>query len=187
MRTKAPNQFTTIREEMRAGDAERYRGKPQTRRAILCSRPPPNELIESDEFEWITPLNLPGLIVSPRNVKHVETQQASPMRRSLDDVLETEDGDATSCCQLPGALGIDTDIQALDMSAAHTLDDADGADEYAEIAAMQLPGRLIEQRAAIEDFAEHAKVRGLCATCVHRDVCDFPRPGSGVWRCEEYA
>ena len=33
--------------------------------------------------------------------------------------------------------------------------------------------------------AEEAK--GLCANCIHRNVCKLPRPSSGVWHCEEYA
>ena len=27
---------------------------------------------------------------------------------------------------------------------------------------------------------------GLCSNCEHVDSCTFPRPGGGVWQCEEY-
>jgi len=30
------------------------------------------------------------------------------------------------------------------------------------------------------------KFLGLCANCLHRDTCGFPKPESGVWHCEEY-
>lgn len=27
---------------------------------------------------------------------------------------------------------------------------------------------------------------GLCCNCEKRETCTFPKPESGVWRCEEY-
>ena len=30
------------------------------------------------------------------------------------------------------------------------------------------------------------KFQGLCASCADRDVCIYPKPDGGVWRCEEY-
>ncbi len=27
---------------------------------------------------------------------------------------------------------------------------------------------------------------GLCSNCEKRETCTFPKPESGVWRCEEY-
>jgi hypothetical protein len=32
-----------------------------------------------------------------------------------------------------------------------------------------------------------AGLRGLCADCALRETCTYPKPESGVWRCEEYA
>jgi len=29
-------------------------------------------------------------------------------------------------------------------------------------------------------------LRGLCRTCEKRETCEYPKPESGVWRCEEY-
>lgn len=31
-----------------------------------------------------------------------------------------------------------------------------------------------------------AKFKGLCSSCADRDVCIYPKPAGGVWRCEEY-
>jgi hypothetical protein len=28
---------------------------------------------------------------------------------------------------------------------------------------------------------------GLCANCENREICIYPKPEGGVWRCEEYA
>ncbi|MFH1023828.1 MAG: hypothetical protein V1809_10640 [Planctomycetota bacterium] len=28
---------------------------------------------------------------------------------------------------------------------------------------------------------------GLCATCLRRTTCTFPRPEGGIWRCEDFA
>jgi hypothetical protein len=30
------------------------------------------------------------------------------------------------------------------------------------------------------------KFQGLCSSCEDRDVCIYPKPDGGVWRCEEY-
>ncbi|HEX6852429.1 MAG TPA: hypothetical protein VF139_13615 [Candidatus Polarisedimenticolaceae bacterium] len=29
-------------------------------------------------------------------------------------------------------------------------------------------------------------LKGLCATCERRVTCTYPKPESGVWRCEEF-
>jgi hypothetical protein len=34
--------------------------------------------------------------------------------------------------------------------------------------------------------ATGTKFQGLCASCADRDVCIYPKPDGGVWRCEEY-
>lgn len=34
---------------------------------------------------------------------------------------------------------------------------------------------------------EKTTMKGLCASCIHRDVCDLPKPEGGVWHCREYA
>lgn len=31
-----------------------------------------------------------------------------------------------------------------------------------------------------------SKFQGLCASCEDREVCIYPKPEGGVWRCEEY-
>jgi hypothetical protein len=31
-----------------------------------------------------------------------------------------------------------------------------------------------------------AKFTGLCSSCEDRNVCIYPKPAGGVWRCEEY-
>ncbi|OQZ06020.1 MAG: hypothetical protein B6D36_07115 [Planctomycetes bacterium UTPLA1] len=57
-------------------------------------------LIESIEYEWATPLNLPGLLVSPNDA-------SSPTRQTREttcDLIASEDGDIASACQLPGRL-----------------------------------------------------------------------------------
>lgn len=30
------------------------------------------------------------------------------------------------------------------------------------------------------------KFKGLCSSCEDRNVCIYPKPAGGVWRCEEY-
>jgi hypothetical protein len=30
------------------------------------------------------------------------------------------------------------------------------------------------------------KFQGLCSSCEDRNVCIYPKPDGGVWRCEEY-
>ncbi len=37
--------------------------------------------------------------------------------------------------------------------------------------------------AAVEDKVE---LKGLCKNCENRPTCSYPKPASGVWRCEEY-
>jgi hypothetical protein len=39
----------------------------------------------------------------------------------------------------------------------------------------------------VEVVAEDAaQYKGLCRNCEEREVCTFPKPEGGVWRCEEY-
>lgn len=33
---------------------------------------------------------------------------------------------------------------------------------------------------------DSVKYKGLCVNCENREHCTFPKPESGVWRCEEY-
>lgn len=143
-------------------------------------------LVENDEYEFTTPLNLPGLLVSPDAITPpAPAASYSTFPRRLDDVLETEDGDAVSTCQLPGRLIADATESARAWPPPSP-DPFDAPDEYTEVAAMQLPGLIIaaDQLPAPEPPA--TSPRGLCASCVHNPTCDFPRPESGVWRCEEY-
>ncbi|MBX3393880.1 MAG: hypothetical protein KF841_00790 [Phycisphaerae bacterium] len=58
-------------------------------------------------------------------------------------------------------------------------------------AALQMPGMIVDQNAAtvsleVEQPTRATSAKGLCATCELRETCTFPRPESGVWRCEEY-
>lgn len=34
--------------------------------------------------------------------------------------------------------------------------------------------------------AEPANLKGLCINCDRRHTCTYPKPETGVWRCEEY-
>ncbi len=36
------------------------------------------------------------------------------------------------------------------------------------------------------ELGAESRARGLCATCVKRDSCTYPRPEGGVWHCEEF-
>lgn len=57
-------------------------------------------LIRSIDYEWSTPLNLPGLLVSPNDAS-LPTRQA---RETSCDVIDSEDGDIASASQFPGRL-----------------------------------------------------------------------------------
>ena len=37
------------------------------------------------------------------------------------------------------------------------------------------------------DTEEVVALKGLCVNCENRTTCIFPKPETGVWRCEEYA
>lgn len=148
-------------------------------------RVPPN-LVESPEYEWTTAVNLPGLIVTPTHVESAPSITAPVARRTTNEIIETEDGDGVSPCQLPGGLTHGDAATFAPYTLGRMNDAAEGEDEYTAAAAMQLPGTLV---AVAADAAadESMAVRGLCATCVHHATCEFPRPAGGVWRCEEYA
>jgi hypothetical protein len=147
-------------------------------------RVPPN-LVESAEYEWTTAVNLPGLIVPPARVGSAPSITAPVAQRATNEIIETEDGDGVSPCQLPGGL-THGDTEAFAPCALGRINaGSEGEDEYSAAAAMQLPGVLVV--GAADPVDESASVRGLCATCVHHATCDFPRPAGGVWRCEEYS
>jgi hypothetical protein len=39
----------------------------------------------------------------------------------------------------------------------------------------------------ISTVAENrVELKGLCKNCENRPTCSYPKPESGVWRCEEY-
>lgn len=144
------------------------------------------DLVESEEYEFTTPLNLPGLIVAA----HTATPPApayspAPFNRREDDILETEDGDTVSICQLPGRIAMDGPSIADSWTEVIRREPEPRDDEYAERAAMQLPGLLIAA-AEIPVAPAPPAARGLCTTCIHAETCEFPRPDGGVWRCEEY-
>jgi hypothetical protein len=144
-------------------------------------------LIESAEYEWVSPLALPGLLVAPSRIR-VEHPTITPLATRIrhDELLESEDGDVTTACQLPGRIVADAFATASTRLGGATPPDIAGDDEYTERAALQLPGLLVAVTAPAEPQVS-PRPRGLCADCIHRDCCDFPRPESGVWRCEEYA
>lgn len=145
-------------------------------------------LVESEEYEWTSPLNLPGLIVAAPAENRWPVVRQSPARpQAPGEVVETEDGDAISACQLPGGLLAGSAPVMLADSSPPLPSELEWMDEYAERAAMQLPGQLVQS--PVEELPEAGAPRqlGLCTTCAHHQDCDFPRPESGVWRCEEYA
>lgn len=145
-------------------------------------------LIESDEYEWISATNLPGLIVAEApEPRQPVVRSAEATQDARGEVVETEDGDATRFCQLPGGLLVGSAPVMLTECTPVVSSELEWMDEYAEQAAMQLPGQIVEPQYEELREAEHPGLLGLCATCVNRKFCDFPRPESGVWRCEEYA
>lgn len=36
------------------------------------------------------------------------------------------------------------------------------------------------------EVEEKVELKGLCRNCENRPTCTYPKPASGVWRCEEY-
>lgn len=144
-------------------------------------------LLESEEYEWTTPLNLPGLIVAPSNIDDRLPQPAKSDRPTIGDVIESEEGDAISACQLPGGLGVTAFTTTTPAPIRRQLHELEEADEYSDRAAMQMPGGLIAVQCTVQEEGPIHAARGLCANCIHNATCDFPRPASGVWRCEEFA
>ena len=142
------------------------------------------ELLKSEEYEWTTVLNLPGLIaLAPA----VEPPASAPHPVLHGEILETEDGDATHACQLPGSPGSDFALRVSVLSTAPCRDELDETDEYTDRAAMQMPSGLVESRVDATGLDGRGDARGLCASCLHHSACEFPRPASGVWQCDEYA
>ena len=188
MKTMTKQNPQATAERTRTRDTHLNSEKAEARKAVSSPQLPQPVLIESDEYEWTTSLNLPGLIASPTAVQPVKARESRAIWPHLDGIIETEDGDATSFCQLPGRLGSPAEIPSPGASSAHAGGLSEWAvDEYIEVTAMQLPGLLVEPIAMTGQSGERSVARGLCATCVHCDECNFPRPSSGVWRCEEYA
>ena len=147
-----------------------------------------DHLVESEEYEWSSPLSLPGLIVAARATPPPFSTDVRPSQRILDHVIETEDGDAVSATQLPGCLGGHYGARIMDVQSPRVRNELADEDEYVEVAAWQLPGQLILTCSdAVGPREPSIQSRGLCATCLYRDSCDFPKPDGGVWQCEEYA
>jgi len=73
-----------------------------------CEGPAPSiarcALVENAEYEWATPLSLPGLIVSPHGMASRTTLPRVRVRESDYELIESEDGDIASVSQLPGRL-----------------------------------------------------------------------------------
>jgi hypothetical protein len=145
-------------------------------------------LIESDEYEWATPLSLPGLVVAARATPAQVSLEVRHSKRTLADVIETEDGDAISATQIPGCLSGHSGASLMEARPARTRNELADEDEYVDVAAWQLPGQLSLASTDVHQSPETSiRSRGLCATCLYRDSCDFPRREGGVWQCEEYA
>jgi putative hemolysin len=171
-------------------------GPPSVRPAVEESAPQigrsqpgsvrPN-LVESEEYEWVSAVNMPGLIASPRSAGSAPQKSVVSERHDLGEVVETEDGDTTSVCQLPGGLHIEGAPSMFAAAQPRSGDELQCEDEYSEITAMQMPGGIVSPLTEDCGSKQAASVRGLCTTCIHDANCDFPRPAGGVWRCEEYA
>lgn len=123
---------------------------------------PTAEIFVCEEGEAISPLPIPGLIGSRR--RHGQS---------------VGDRHYTSGIARPPAQW------EPDFTAARTgWTEEDGA-------ALQMPGMIVDQNAAtvslkVEQPTNTTSAKGLCATCELCETCTFPRPESGVWRCEEY-
>jgi len=61
-------------------------------------------LVASAEYEWTTPLNLPGLIVSADDSPSRAALSGIRAGVSDEDLIESEDGDVSSAFQFPGRL-----------------------------------------------------------------------------------
>lgn len=142
-------------------------------------------LIESDEYEWTRALSLPGLLVRPVAATTPRPVEPAGIRLPVDEVMETEDGDAVGICQLPGRLGTDVESYARPIIASPEFAGFE-PDEYTDRAALQLPGGLVPPVAVDEKADRPQAMRGLCASCIHQIDCAFPKAAGGVWRCEEY-
>lgn len=60
--------------------------------------------VESAEYEWTTPLNLPGLIALLDDSPSRAVLSGGGVGMHNDDLIESEDGDVSSAFQLPGGL-----------------------------------------------------------------------------------
>ncbi len=156
-------------------------------RSALRTAVRPEQLVESEEYEWTTPLGLPGLLVAASESQFAASPAPRPQRNETEVVVETEDGDAMSAFQLPGRLSFVTGVPAVVIRHSTFPNELADEDEYTEAVAKQLPGQLVFCQETHGSVEETATVHGLCATCLHQATCDFPKPAGGVWQCEEYA
>lgn len=164
--------------------AQETERSPRTRQPMALST---KNLVESDEYEWARPLSMPGLLTDAVQTREDVTAVPPPQRHATELIVETEDGDAASAAQLPGRLACDSEWSTFPMHRGEIRNELADEDEYTELAMNQLPGQLVHPRGMLEKADESGTGRGLCATCLYRDVCDFPRPAGGIWQCEEYA
>lgn len=111
--------ITTTRFTRRTQDEARATPERQRPDRPACDRSR-QALVESAEYEWTTPLNLPGLIASPRDAAPRTAPPALRVREAFDDLIESEDGDMTTACQLPGRLRITPDVPVKARSAHET-------------------------------------------------------------------
>lgn len=142
--------------------------------------------VESDEYEWASPMSLPGLIALTTEHRDPRLTSISPARPESDELFETEDGDASHPVQCPGALACESADVVWPGNSDRPRNELSDEDEYMMSAARQLPGQIIQPTE--KEDAENRRIgsHGLCADCLNQDSCDFPRPAGGVWQCEEY-
>jgi len=49
-----------------------------------------------------------------------------------------------------------------------------------------LPPVSVRPRPSSTNGERSSRLLGLCANCDIREICTYPKPEGGVWRCEEY-
>lgn len=101
--------------------------------------------VESPDYEWTSPVNLPGLIVPPNDRSGQKTTRRRTSAQVANELFCSEDGDSLHPCQLPGRLPTQNSAPIAPARWKPSEDASRDTDEYSERAAMQLPGRLKKQ------------------------------------------
>lgn len=55
-----------------------------------------------------------------------------------------------------------------------------------EFIGYEMPKTTVAPRTVASNDEERIEIKGLCKNCENYATCTFPKPASGVWRCEEY-